>query len=581
MNGYPNYPTTSAEALNALNNFPNPNNINAHPPDHAEFSGMRQPPQQPPMHPMAPQQNWMQQQPQHYPHPPPMQHPHYPPQWPQNQIPPHAFHNGMAALPLQQVLLDAVAMSQPVERADEQTLVKALVESRARGETYKDALNRLHGVSNHSANLWKDYYLDHKDRLDLATQTYAASGSKKTEMTQNAAASGPKKTVKKPSISAFKAESSPISSSAMSTSSPGPSKPRRPSQKPAQPSRTPSRTSSHVELPTNGSRRQTINSITSHMLVYNERLPPPNTELKIPEPPSRSPSPPTEVIPHNRGGHKFTPYDREYFIKFIQWRLKSDPTLVRSELCELLAEKAPHHTAQSWAAYWQNHHDLPDKIVASAREGEHPDSEDEEPKPKKRKKAARPKYKEVSSESELTEDSEQEEQEEQEDEPKEPEDENDDDIEIPPFDESAMGLKGGPFTKADLGVIARHVASFTAAEFEEASMQDKWGEIARRYPQRALKSWGEYYRRNQNTIDKLARKIRKLNEAEAERQMHAQPMPLPPPAPAPLPTPKPLWASENIGTHGPPRTKRKFEESAAGEAFKARDHILSTIRTPI
>ncbi|KAJ6519674.1 hypothetical protein C8R45DRAFT_952315 [Mycena sanguinolenta] len=577
MNGYPSYPTTSAEALNALSNFPNPNNINSHPPDHAEY---RQPPQQQPMHPMAAQQNWMQQQ-QHYPqHPPQMQHPHYPPQWPPNQIPPHAFHNGMAALPIQQVLLDAVALSQPVERADEPTLIKALAESRARGETYKDALNRLHGTASHSASLWKDYYLDHKDRLDLATQTYA-SGSKKTETAQPyAAAPGPKKTVKKPSISAFKTETSPFSSSAMSTSSAGPSNPRRSSQKAAQSSRTPSRTSSHVDLPVNGSRRQTINSITSHMLVYNERLPPPNTELKIPEPPSRSPSPPTEAIPHNRGGHKFTPYDREYFIKLIQWRLKSDPTLVRSELCELLAEKAPHHTAQSWAAYWQNHHDLPDKIVASAREGDQAEySEDEQPKPKKRKKAARPKYKEASSESELTEDSEPEEQEDQEAEEKEPENENDDDIEIPPFDESAMGLKGGPFTKGDLGVIARHIASFTAAEFEEASMQDKWGEIARRYPQRALKSWGEYYRRNQNTLGKLARKIRKLNEAEADRQTRPVPMPLP--LPAPLPTPKPIWASsENIPTHGPPRAKRKFEESAGGEV-KARDYIISTIRTPI
>ncbi|KAJ7899545.1 hypothetical protein B0H14DRAFT_3124125 [Mycena olivaceomarginata] len=56
-----------------------------------------------------------------------------------------------------------------------------------------------------------------------------------------------------------------------------------------------------------------------------------------------------------------------YFVKFIQWRLKSDPTLVKNELCELLAERAPHHNLESWASYWSRHHDLPDKILAAVR----------------------------------------------------------------------------------------------------------------------------------------------------------------------------------------------------------------------
>lgn len=124
-------------------------------------------------------------------------------------------------------------------------------------------------MSGHSASLWKDYYLENKDRLDSAVLSYVV----------------PRKTVKKPSIGAFKAESSPYSSSA-TISSPGPSsRSRRPSQQPAQSSQPPG-----------GSRRQTVNSMTAHVPVYNEHLPPPYTELKIPEPPSRSPSPPTEII---------------------------------------------------------------------------------------------------------------------------------------------------------------------------------------------------------------------------------------------------------------------------------------------
>ncbi|KAJ7786155.1 hypothetical protein B0H16DRAFT_19971 [Mycena metata] len=553
-------------ALNGLNGFAsssaNPDRFP--PPNSAGFPGMRQPPPQP-MHPLA-QQNWMQQQ-QHYSHPSQVQqHAQYPPAW-QNQMPPQGFHNGMAGLPHfipQQVLHDAFALSHPVEPVDEPVLLKALVESRSRGETYKDALNRLHGMSGHSASLWKDYYLDNKDRLDSAVLSYVV----------------PRKTVKKPSIGAFKAESSPYSSSA-TISSPGPSsRSRRPSQQPAQSSQPPG-----------GSRRQTVNSMTAHVPVYNEHLPPPYTELKIPEPPSRSPSPPTEIIPHNRGGNKFTPDDRAYFIKFISWRLKEDPTLLRHELCELLAEKAPHHNVTSWTSYWSSHHDLPDKILASVRvtksatnESSAEEEEEEKPKPKpKKKKAAvqrKSKYRESSSESELTEESEADESagvaEQEQD------DAADDAIEIPPMDESTMGLKGGPFTKSDLGAVGRHVASL--ADWADLTMQDRWSEFARRYPQRALKSWNEYYRRNQKSayvlciptreidlapfspaIDKLARKIRKLNAAEREAQRAVV---VPPPVAAP-PLPKPTWTQEY---NGPPRTKRKFgvEEDAENDAKRLR-----------
>ncbi|KAJ6604499.1 hypothetical protein DFH09DRAFT_1122910 [Mycena vulgaris] len=488
-----NYPTNSADALNALNGYAS-SSSNVYPTEQhypqtnsAPYpsASMRHPPQ--PMHP----QNW-----NPFPHPAHAQHSQYTQPWP-NQMPPQGFHNGMASLPFfnQQVLHDAYALSQPVESADEPILLRALVDSRSKRETYKDALNRLHGISGHSASLWKDYYLDNKDRLDAAVQSYSAPP--------------PGKTAKKPIAGTYKAESSPFSSSA-ALSSPAPSsRSRRPSQQPV--SREPA-----------GGRRRTINSLTTHTPVYDERLPPPNTELRIPDPPSRSPSPPTEVIPHNRGGNKFTPDDRAYFIKFISWRLKGDPTLLRHELCELLAEKAPHHNAQSWASYWSSHHDLPDKILAAMRG----DAELEKPEKKKPAVQRKPKYRDPSTESELTEESE----------------EDDDDIEIPPMDESGMGQKGGPFTKSDLGVVSRHVASFS--DFKETSLQDKWADFARRYPQRAAKSWNEYYRRNQKSTQKNP----KLNVAEGETRQQA----VPPPAPQPRPT----WTAPEH--NGPPRAKRKF-----------------------
>jgi hypothetical protein len=128
-------------------------------------------------------------------------------------------------------------------------------------------------------------------------------------------------TIKRPSPSAYKSESSPIMSP---RAPPKPQKRPKPSTQYSQPS---------------GSRRSTINSLTAPAPVYGDRLPAPNSEIQIPEPPSRSPSPPTIIIPHRGRGNKYTPEDREFFLKFISWRLKGDPTLTRNDLCVQLAEK--------------------------------------------------------------------------------------------------------------------------------------------------------------------------------------------------------------------------------------------------
>lgn len=71
-----------------------------------------------------------------------------------NQIPiPQSFPAGMNPmsnfnipfLP-QQLIQEAYSMSVPVEASDEPTLLSKLLDSRRRSESYKDALNSLHGV---------------------------------------------------------------------------------------------------------------------------------------------------------------------------------------------------------------------------------------------------------------------------------------------------------------------------------------------------------------------------------------------------------------------------------------------------
>lgn len=196
--------------------------------------------------------------------------------------------------------------------------------------------NKKVQVGGHSASLWKDYYLDHKDRIDAwitmclqkdndksSVPRDDISKSASSERGQSAIFSG---TAKKPS---FKDESSPSLSARVGISAPPVKLLKKPNQStPPLP----------IEQSTN-SRRSTINSITGPAPVFGNRLPAPNAEIKIPDPPSRSPSPPTNVIPHRGRGNKYTQEDRDFFIKFVGWHLKQDPTLTRQDICDLLAQK--------------------------------------------------------------------------------------------------------------------------------------------------------------------------------------------------------------------------------------------------
>jgi hypothetical protein len=73
-----------------------------------------------------------------------------PNQIPVQPFPPANIPIGGLNMPFisQQIIQDAFAMSAPVEATDEKILLQALLDSRSKKETYKDALNGLHGVSN-------------------------------------------------------------------------------------------------------------------------------------------------------------------------------------------------------------------------------------------------------------------------------------------------------------------------------------------------------------------------------------------------------------------------------------------------
>ncbi|KAF8167751.1 hypothetical protein B0H34DRAFT_28743 [Crassisporium funariophilum] len=438
---------------------------------------------------------------------PPQHQSPFNPSWTNQMPPPPPFPNGMHSmagfnmnfLP-QQVIQEAYAMSVPVAAEDEPVLMSTLLNSRKRGESFKDALNSLHGKGGHSASLWKDYYLDNKDRIDAWIAMCVQKGNDKTSApsrdlsrSTTSERETPVATIKKPSPASFKRESSPTISTRVAISAPPVKRPKKSNQ---------STPPVQVEQSA-GSRRSTINSLTAPAPVYGSRLPAPNSEIKIPEPPSRCPSPPTKVVPHRGRGNKYTEEDREYFIKFVGWQLKQDRTLTRHAICELLAEKAPHHTAQSWASHWSNNHDLPDKILAAARGDEYEGSDESDSSVEKMTATKRkPKYKETTT-SEESDGSESENES-----ASEPEDDDEDEGKpLRQWTEKDMGEKGGPFTDADQYIAAKYIASFP--KWEDALTKDRWAPFHEKYPQRSAKSWAEYYRRNERPIENLIKRIRK------------------------------------------------------------------------
>ncbi|TFK77244.1 hypothetical protein BDN72DRAFT_891005 [Pluteus cervinus] len=393
------------------------------------------------------------------------------------------------------------AFSAPLTKTDEPLLVNALVEALRKGESYKDAINGLHSQNGHGAHLWKDYYLDHKHRIDEAVTAAMPSTSRGRDPIDVKAV--------KPRP-AFRVEQSPSTSSTTSTP--------QPARKLKQPQ--------PLKLPA-PKRRNTINSLTVPEPVFGDHLPPPNADIKIPPPPSRSPSPPQKLIPHKGRGFKYTPEDRDFFIKFISWRLKQDSNLSRLDLCAQLAEKAPHHTAQSWQSYWSNHHDIPDKILAAAR-GE--DIDDSEPESEKEIVSLhKPHYAELSTDddgdgeggSESSSESESE--------------DDDSDTPLKTWSESEMAGSGESFNEADLYFMAKRVADFP--DFAVATGAERWHEFSNRHPQRSQKSWAEGYRRYAKLIHKIADKIRSKGAS----------------------TSKPALQIGRRTAGGGPRSKRKLE----------------------
>lgn len=409
---------------------------------------------------------------------------------PANAVPqqnPQPFDPTAPFLP-QHFMQEFLRLSTPVGRSpdDDAVLVRALHDSRQNGKTYKQALEALHGINNHAANLWKDYYLDHHDRIEMLV----------SRLNQQP------KTIKKPFTTVPTAQERSGTSSSQATQkrtlSPtlvsNRSSPKLRGRLPKQSqskrfSRTPpGQTTTTIRPPKRP--RATMNSLsadpapTANTMVRG--LTPPHADIPVPDPPSRSPTPPT-IIHVGTNGNRYTPEDRDYFIKFITWKLKQNPWLTKRQLCDQLAVKVPHHSSTSWASHWHSRHDLADKILATYQRGEDAESRaDSEPK-------SLPHTSERNSPS-LGD-------------PSTYYSDQDADTED---DEADMGEPGTPFTRGDWCMMARFMAR---SDWDEMTPKEKFDTFAETHDtERSAKSWAEFYRKNQDALLKLAKRYSKHQE---------------------------------------------------------------------
>ncbi|KAH9037206.1 hypothetical protein EDB84DRAFT_1477015 [Lactarius hengduanensis] len=357
-----------------------------------------------------------------------------------------------ATLPTQ-LLSDALKLIAPVGQSpnDEQLLVMALHSGLSQGFDHKRAIETLHGVNNHAANLWKDYYLEHKTRID--------------EMVSQLQ---PAKTTKKPVR--FDLETSSASSEIKGKQ---PQKERL----------------SHAGDPS-ASAPSGIGPSRTHPIPLGSESPLPprvrrhhssswDPDLSNPSPPEDEPLPPTKVVKVVRG-NLYTAEDKKYFAKYISWAIQNDPSLTKGEIIARLAERVPHHTANSWSSYWARDH-LADKILARVkgkmaekytRDGEE-DGQDSE--------------KDYSSY-----------------------DEED--------DEATMGESGGAFGATDIRAMAKHIAKYSSTQWAEMSNKQRWFPFHEEYPQRSDKCYMEKYRTMEPEFLRLAEKYRRRTRKQLEMQ---------------------------------------------------------------
>ncbi|KAL0951396.1 hypothetical protein HGRIS_008092 [Hohenbuehelia grisea] len=367
---------------------------------------------------------------------------------------PAAFAMGMNPM-LMQFLEDATRYNAPVGTYDDdQTLLVDVLHTSAKnGLTHKHALESLHGRNNHSSSLWKDYYLEHAQRIDKLVAAKSNAGSSKPNG------------ITRPSFSWEKAARNSSNAKA-----------RGPKHK------TQTAVRSVVSPP--AKKRPRFSNATESVSRPNEV-----------SAQSRSPTPPTDIVMHANGKAFYTPDERNYFFDLVQRRLSKDSSISRMDLCRELEEKLPHHTAASWSSHWRRCEDKGwDPLTGNnGKDAETPKVDSGSVcRPKDRRKSHGDAVVKA-----------------------EPIDDDALDLGGPVSEDEGKSKKKKRvlvrFTDQDMEDIVKHVGSFTVVEWARLSPPERWTTFSKTHPsQRSAMAWQTAYRRREVVIDSKAAKFRKM-----------------------------------------------------------------------
>ncbi|VDC01885.1 unnamed protein product [Peniophora sp. CBMAI 1063] len=330
----------------------------------------------------------------------------------------------------------------PPSRDHDAVVANRLRDADREGKSYKDALREMHGVFNFPSNLWIDYYLDR--RLSI------------NELIDESDRNTPGKTAKKPALS--RAGDSGMSASAPAAR-PGPASVKKEKGTSEQSSTKP--------------RRATLNSMATFFESTSD-----SKDDGIPEPPTKEPTPPTEVQTMGLRGNAFTDADVKYLIDFVNWVCAYKDWSV-TKMYKKLYKRAPHHSAASWAGKAKTLPIIAKIIDASAQDEEEEEDEGEE-------------Y------------------------------EEDMEVDETPEAESKVspsgrrrrqvGGVGTAVTDNDLEDMAEWIAE-NGDNWEEMSGKMRWFPFAETHDKRSWQAWTETYRRYQSDIDSMVRKKRRRAQA--------------------------------------------------------------------
>ncbi|KAI0788521.1 hypothetical protein C8Q75DRAFT_236841 [Abortiporus biennis] len=199
-------------------------------------------------------------------------------------------------------------------------------------------------------------------------------------------------------------------------------------------------------------------------------------------PPSRSPTPPP--APRKESSElytksPYTPDDHDFLYKAVRWLVSQDPAISTTAMIRYLAEKASHHSEQSWRSYWSRHTSSLDEIIIPAR--------------KRVEKDCTPSYSPQSSD----------------DEEQDSSSETDDDVSN---SDTAVSTETETDAESisDFRTMARYIAS--VPDWDEISTnKKKWDDFAKTHTQRSFKGWICGYNRYKDEIRSLVKKYRRHN----------------------------------------------------------------------